>query len=150
MHVEQDNKQSQKVQYQVLQRLWHALPSELCCKWFRVLADSGDALSEEVTEKAFKQLVCGVDLPMLGKQGFNCFEALFGEINSRSTATHQKGRMQISGRQVGAKISLGSNISLTIGTTISNKCNKQVVHKGIKISGQVPRLLALLAQKYKY
>ena len=41
---------------------------------------------------------------------FNCFEALFGEINSRHTKSHPAGRMQISGRQV--------------------------VHKGIKISGQ--------------
>ena len=110
LHVEQDNKQSQKVSFQVMERLWHRLPSELCCKWFRVLADSGDALSEEVTERAFKELVCGVDLPKLGKHGFNCFEALFGEINSRQTQSYPTGRMQIKGRQV--------------------------VHKGIKISGQ--------------
>jgi len=110
LHVEQDNKQLQKVSFSVLDRLWHRLPSELLCKWLRVLADSGDALSEEVTEKAFKGLVCGIDLPMLGKHGFNCFEALFGEINSRHTQSHPTGRMQISGRQV--------------------------VHKGIKISGQ--------------
>jgi hypothetical protein len=110
LHVEQDNKLSQKVSFQVMERLWHRLPSELCCKWFRVLADSGDALSEEVTERAFKELVCGVDLPKLGKHGFNCFEALFGEINSRQTQSYPTGRMQIKGRQV--------------------------VHKGIKISGQ--------------
>ena len=111
LHVEQeDTSPTQKVSFQVMQRLWHKLPSEQCCKWFRVLADSGEALTEEVTERAFKDLVCGVDLPMLGKQGFNCFEALFGEINSRHTKSHPAGRMQISGRQV--------------------------VHKGIKISGQ--------------
>jgi len=110
LHVEQDNNQSQKVSFQVMERLWQKLPSELCCKWFRVLADSGDALSEEVTERAFKELVCGVDLPKLGKHGFNCFEALFGEINSRHTQSYASGRMQIKGRQV--------------------------VHKGIKISGQ--------------
>lgn len=32
-----------------------------------------------------------------GKQGFNCFEALFGEINSRTSTDHPRGRMQISG-----------------------------------------------------
>ena len=111
LHVEQDdNRQSQKVSFEVMEQLWHKLPSELCCKWLRVLADSGEALSEEVTERAFKQLVCGVDLPLLGKHGFNCFEALFGEINSRQTERFPKGRMQISGRHV--------------------------VHKGIKISGK--------------
>ncbi len=63
-----------------------------------------------MTEEEAAGQVCGVDLPRLGKHGFNCFEALFGEINSRVTPEHPQGRMQISGRQV--------------------------VHKGIKISGR--------------
>ena len=109
LHVEaEDNTLS--VNYEILERLWAQLPVEVCCKWLRVLADSGEALNEEVTETAFKKLVCGVDLPRLGKHGFNCFEAVFGEINSRMTPEHRRGRMVISGRQV--------------------------VHKGIKVSGQ--------------
>ena len=109
LHVEADDS-TLLVHYDILERLWAELPVEVCCKWLRVLADSGEALTEEVTEMAFKRLVCGVDLPRLGKHGFNCFEAVFGEINSRLTSEHRCGRMTISGRQV--------------------------VHKGIKVSGQ--------------
>ncbi len=109
LHVEADGN-TLPVNYEILERLWARLPVEICCKWLRVLADSGEALNEEVTETAFKKLVCGVDLPRLGKHGFNCFEAVFGEINSRVTPEHKRGRMVISGRQV--------------------------VHKGIKVSGQ--------------
>jgi hypothetical protein len=109
LHVEADDN-TLPVNYEILERLWARLPVEICCKWLRVLADSGEALNEEVTETAFKKLVCGVDLPRLGKHGFNCFEAVFGEINSRVTPEHRRGRMVISGRQV--------------------------VHKGIKVSGQ--------------
>jgi hypothetical protein len=109
LHVEADDN-TLPVNYEILEQLWAQLPVEVCCKWLRVLADSGEALNEEVTETAFKKLVCGVDLPRLGKHGFNCFEAVFGEINSRLTPEHRRGRMVISGRQV--------------------------VHKGIKVSGQ--------------
>ena len=53
LHVEQeDTSPTQKVSFQVMQRLWHKLPSELCCKWFRVLADSGEALTEEQAYRA--------------------------------------------------------------------------------------------------
>ena len=99
------------VTFEMLSRLWGVLPPEVCCKWVRVLADSGEALTPEVADRVFIELVCGVDLPRLGKQGFNCFEALFGEINSLPTPPDfPQGRMQIKGRQV--------------------------VHMGIKVSGR--------------
>lgn len=110
IHVEADERTDLTVTFQILEELWRWVPTEVCCKWLRVLADSGEALNEAVTARAFSELVCGAELPRLGKQGFNCFEALFGEINSRTSTDHPRGRMQISGREV--------------------------VHKGIKISGQ--------------
>jgi hypothetical protein len=73
VHVEGDSELG-AIKYDLLADIWQRLPSEVSCKWLRILADSGEALTEADTETAFHKLVCGADLPRLGKHGFNCFE----------------------------------------------------------------------------
>ena len=62
--------------------LWEALkgPTEACLRWLRLASDSGGILGDRAVGHLFRAHLCRVDPSTLGPHGFNCYQALFADL----------------------------------------------------------------------
>ena len=83
--------------------LWEALggSTECCLRWLRLAADSGGIFDETTQAHLFRKYICKMDPATIRPHGFNCFQALFADVNNASQAWETSGR---SGQKSGCKI----------------------------------------------
>jgi len=84
-------------------QLWEALSgsTECCLRWLRLAADSGGIFDENTQAHVFAKYICKMDPAAVGLHGFNCFQALFADVNSACLAWQINGR---NGKKSGCKI----------------------------------------------
>jgi len=83
--------------------LWEALNggTECCLRWLRLAADSGGIFDETTQAHLFRKYICKMDPATIRPHGFNCFQALFADVNNATRTWETSGR---SGQKSGCKI----------------------------------------------
>ena len=84
-------------------QLWNALngSTECCLRWLRLAADSGGIFDDTTQAHLFHRYICKMDPATIRPHGFNCFQALFADVNNASQVWKTSGR---SGQKAGCKI----------------------------------------------
>ena len=84
-------------------QLWEALngSTECCLRWLRLAADSGGIFDDTTQVHLFRKYICRMNPAAIGPHGFDCFQALFADVNNASLAWEISGR---SGQKSGCKV----------------------------------------------
>jgi len=124
-------------------QLWEALngSTECCLRWLRLAADSGGIFDDDTQAHLFRRYICKMDPATIRPHGFNCFQALFADVNNVSQMWDTSGR---SGQKSGCKI----NGPAFVGRRVRVLWKDEKMHNGTICSYNPPTARDPKVQKH--
>ena len=124
-------------------QLWEALngSTECCLRWLRLASDSGGIFDDDTQAHLFRRYMCKMDPTTIRPHGFNCFQALFADVNNVSQMWETSGR---SGQKSGCKI----NGPAFVGRRVRVLWKDEKMHNGTICSYSSPTTRDPKVQKH--